>query len=166
VPIKPENKSLYPANWRQISLSVRLRAQMRCEVCGIQNYAVGYRDGNGFFFRLCGSGPCDAAGEGMQWPSYEPITYSEAREFAAASNTEADGKDGEGNHYFVIVLTVAHLDHDPRNCALSNLKALCQYCHLRYDAEHHGQSAYQSRRKGKSIGFDFTSFAVTEPKDG
>lgn len=124
---------------------------MRCQSCAIENYAVGYRDQGGWFVRLCGSGPCDAAGQGLQWPSLEPISYREAREFAAASNTESDGKDGEGNHYFVIVLTVAHLDHDPRNCDLANLKALCQRCHLQYDSSHHGESAYRSRRAGKAI---------------
>ena len=157
MPIKPENAKLYPANWRQISREVRQRAQFKCELCGIGNYSVGYRDSNGIFFRLCGSGPCDAAGEGLQWPSLALIAYTEAAEFAAAANTEADGKDADGHHYFVIVLTVAHLDHDPRNCDLSNLKALCQYCHLHYDSHHHQQSAYETRRKGKSIGFDFTS---------
>jgi len=29
------------------------------------------------------------------------------------------------------VLTVDHLDHDPRNCVTANLVALCQRCHLR-----------------------------------
>ncbi len=157
MPIKPENAKLYPANWRAISLEVRQRAQMRCEFCGLHNYAVGYRDQDGVFISLGGSGPCDAAGEGLQWPSLTPIAYSEAREFAAASNTEADGKDSEGHHYFVIVLTVAHLDHDPRNCDRSNLKALCQACHLRYDAKHHQETAYQTRRARKSIGLDFTA---------
>jgi len=38
----------------------------------------------------------------------------------------------------VVMLTVAHLDHEPENVdALpsedSNLKAMCQTCHLRYD---------------------------------
>lgn len=32
------------------------------------------------------------------------------------------------------VLTVAHLDHAPENCEPENLKAMCQGCHLRYDA--------------------------------
>ena len=36
-----------------------------------------------------------------------------------------------------VVLTVAHLDHDPPNCADDNLEAMCQRCHLRYDAHHH-----------------------------
>lgn len=39
-----------------------------------------------------------------------------------------------------VILTVAHLDHTPENCDDSNLRAYCQRCHLRYDAEHHKQS--------------------------
>ena len=34
----------------------------------------------------------------------------------------------------MVVLTVAHLDHQPENCADENLKALCQRCHNKYDA--------------------------------
>ena len=34
----------------------------------------------------------------------------------------------------VVVLTVAHLDHTPENCADENLLHLCQQCHNRYDA--------------------------------
>jgi hypothetical protein len=33
----------------------------------------------------------------------------------------------------IVVLTVAHLDHTPENCADDNLKAMCQRCHNRYD---------------------------------
>jgi hypothetical protein len=33
-----------------------------------------------------------------------------------------------------IVLTVAHLDHTPENCADENLLHMCQGCHNRYDA--------------------------------
>jgi 5-methylcytosine-specific restriction endonuclease McrA len=32
-----------------------------------------------------------------------------------------------------IILTVAHLDHDPRNSNRENLVALCQACHIGYD---------------------------------
>lgn len=45
-----------------------------------------------------------------------------------------------------IVLTVAHLDHTPENCEPSNLKAMCQRCHLRYDATHHSRNAAATRR--------------------
>ncbi len=34
-----------------------------------------------------------------------------------------------------VVLTVAHLDHQPENCADDNLRAWCQRCHNRYDAK-------------------------------
>lgn len=36
--------------------------------------------------------------------------------------------------YIRIVLTVAHLNHDPTDCRDENLKALCQRCHNRLDA--------------------------------
>jgi hypothetical protein len=49
-----------------------------------------------------------------------------------------------------VVLTTAHLDHTPENCDESNLKAMCQGCHLHYDREHHAQTAYATRRKGKA----------------
>lgn len=35
-----------------------------------------------------------------------------------------------------VVLTVAHLDHTPENCAETNLRAWCQRCHNGYDARH------------------------------
>jgi hypothetical protein len=48
---------------------------------------------------------------------------------------------------FVIVLTVAHLDHNPANCDYSNLRALCQKCHLSYDHQHHMANAAATRRR-------------------
>jgi len=33
-----------------------------------------------------------------------------------------------------IVLTVAHLNHQPEDCSDENLLHMCQRCHLRYDA--------------------------------
>lgn len=48
-----------------------------------------------------------------------------------------------------IVLTVAHLDHQPENCADENLKAMCQRCHLRYDVPHHQRTAAATRRAAK-----------------
>lgn len=49
-----------------------------------------------------------------------------------------------------VVLTVAHLDHQPEHCDPSNLKAMCQRCHLAYDREHHAQTAARTRREGKA----------------
>ena len=46
-----------------------------------------------------------------------------------------------------VVLTVAHLDHNPANVERANLRAWCQRCHLTYDARHHASSAKETRRR-------------------
>jgi len=39
MPIKPENKSRYPKNWKDISKRIRFeRANNKCEFCGAENY--------------------------------------------------------------------------------------------------------------------------------
>lgn len=44
-----------------------------------------------------------------------------------------------------VVLTVAHLNHEPEDCGDDNLKAMCQACHLAYDAEHHAETRSASK---------------------
>jgi 5-methylcytosine-specific restriction endonuclease McrA len=58
----------------------------------------------------------------------------------------------DGDKIADIVLTVAHLDHTPEHNDLANLRALCQRCHLAYDADHHAQTAYQTRRRHLALG--------------
>lgn len=103
MPIKPENKDRYPADWSEIVERIRKRSGNCCEG------SPAYLD-------------CRA-------PNYRshPITGS------------------------YVVLTVAHLDHMPENCDDDNLRHWCQRCHLTYDAPHHAQTAYQTRREGKAI---------------
>lgn len=48
-----------------------------------------------------------------------------------------------------IVLTIAHLDHTPENCAPENLRALCQRCHLNYDRDQHLKNARLTRQTAK-----------------
>lgn len=45
-----------------------------------------------------------------------------------------------------VVLTVAHLDHQPEHCADDNLRDYCQRCHLRYDHAHHQRNAKRTRQ--------------------
>ena len=40
MPIKPENRSRYPNNWKQIRQDILARANNRCEFCGIENYTI------------------------------------------------------------------------------------------------------------------------------
>jgi hypothetical protein len=36
-----------------------------------------------------------------------------------------------------VVLAAAHLDHNPRNNRVRNLRSLCQRCHMIHDRPHH-----------------------------
>lgn len=65
-------------------------------------------------------------------------------ESCAARNREPHALTGS-----TVVLTVAHLDHDPTNNADSNLLAMCQRCHLRYDADLHRRTRQRSREHGR-----------------
>lgn len=49
-----------------------------------------------------------------------------------------------------VVLTIAHLDHDITNNNDDNLAALCQRCHLTYDAKHHAANARKTRQRKKA----------------
>jgi hypothetical protein len=89
MPIKPENRNRYPANWKTIRAIVIARAGNRCE--GSPEY------------------PNCRAANGEP----HPVTVS------------------------IVVLTCAHLDHQPENCSPENLRAWCQRCHLTYDKPHH-----------------------------
>lgn len=49
-----------------------------------------------------------------------------------------------------VVLTVAHLDHDPTHNGTPgnrpNLRLMCQRCHLAHDQDHHIANARRTRR--------------------
>ena len=107
MPIRPENRDRYPKNWHWIRESILIRAKNRCEECGVLNHEWGARDETGFFHRLP---------DAMQ-----------------LYGTEIKLKNPK---IIRIVLTIAHLDHTPENCDPDNLRAWCQRCHNRYDAQH------------------------------
>ena len=141
MPITKENRSRYPDDWPQIRESILTRARNRCEWCGVPNYAVGHRASDGEFVAIRGNIYADLAGQGLSYPSVEPLTYSEARQWADDCN-ELGNEDGK---LIVIVLTIAHIhDDSPENCDPANLAALCQQCHNRHDAPSRAK-----RRKAK-----------------
>lgn len=118
MPIRPENKARYPDDWPAISLRIRERAGQRCEWCGVANYALGaWVNGQWWTAAPKGTGLRDDPRPGEDFPCFHPSSG-----------------DVEWRRVTRIVLTVAHLDHQPENCDDENLKALCQRCHNRYDA--------------------------------
>lgn len=53
----------------------------------------------------------------------------------------------------VIVLTIAHLDHDKENhdVPIARLRAWCQRCHLQYDMPMHMEKARKTRERKKGL---------------
>ena len=127
MPILRENRSRYPSNWRDIRTSILERARHRCEFCGVTNHAIGYRNCEGHFQPV----------KTRHNPLYSP----------PAVITGPLLSDSVYVHrLFKIVLTIAHLNHQPEDCRPENLKALCQQCHLRYDVDHHTTTRQQRQR--------------------
>jgi hypothetical protein len=123
MPIRPENKARYPVNWPEISKSIRERAGDKCEKCGVANGAEIMRftseDYHGLpVFCLKATGEVFSAADGA-FVGYEPPPAM---------------KRFTGGRWVKVVLTVAHLDHTPENCAPENLRCWCQRCHNAYDA--------------------------------
>jgi hypothetical protein len=56
MPIRPENKARYPANWQEIRQHIRERSGDKCEWCGVHNGAIGYRLEDGTFIRAWKNG--------------------------------------------------------------------------------------------------------------
>lgn len=137
MPIKPENRARYPKDWPAISQAARERAGWRCqhEGCTAHQYAVGWWRETMRGHEWVPEWPRDGVSIGQ--------TYADAREVAAGIY-HANGESGP--RPTIIVLTVAHLNHQPEDCRPENLAAMCQRHHLAYDQGHHRSTAYATRR--------------------
>ncbi|WP_114752335.1 hypothetical protein [Pleomorphovibrio marinus] len=102
----PIDYSKYPDNWKtEIRPRVLERAGNCCEFCGVKNYSIVYRE---------------KTKNGTIWHRNKFDAPTHWRSFPVK-----------------VILTIAHLDHDETNheVKLDRLAALCQLCHLRYDAK-------------------------------
>lgn len=130
MPIRPENVDRYPPDWGVISDAIRFgRAGGRCECRG-----------------ECGKEHADEQGVVVEW--------------CTARHNEPHPMTGS-----LVTLTVAHLDHQPEHSdnpggafvllplEESNLRAMCQRCHLNYDSHVHAAAAAETReRRREQIG--------------
>ena len=119
----PIDYSKYPDNWKtEIVPRILKRAKNRCEICGLKNHS-------------------------KVWSYEVQIKTVSANHMKTVYKNKkfwcSNESDWERMKQFVnswkfvrVVLTVAHLDHDSENENVSDdrLKAMCQYCHLNYDA--------------------------------
>lgn len=119
MPIKPENRHRYPADWKQRRLKVLERAGNRCELCGAPN---------GEHISRMKNAP--AVYKVLPYPHdrYNPSEYREP---------------------IRVVLTVAHLDPTYHCHDLPCLLALCQRCHLKIDAHIRHQARAALRGEGE-----------------
>jgi hypothetical protein len=107
MPIRPEERDRYPAEWPAISGWVKWdRAMGRCE-CEGECFSPRHH----LYQFESGESRC---------PNY----HGEASRFTGS----------------LIVLTTAHLTHVPENVDPRLLRAMCQCCHLAYDAGHHAET--------------------------
>lgn len=117
----PIDYSKYPPNWKtEIVPRILKRANNCCELCGLGNKQRLYR--SQFYLRSNENGRY----------GYKSIWFSCLKDAERVKHLSC----GEIKAIRVI-LTVAHLDHDETNQNVKDdrLMAMCQYCHLNYDAK-------------------------------
>lgn len=131
MPIKPENMTRYPGGsiaskeWLEIRQEVLERAGHKCEQCGVPDRTTVTRvKAPGF----------------EHWISEDGYVYDADTGKYIGMVRESELPNGK---FCRIVLTIAHLDHDPTNNGVpgqrDNVKALCQRHHLAWDAKHHAE---------------------------
>ena len=119
----PINYQDYSRNWfTEIRPNILKRANNCCEFCGVQNYALYI--GNPDTRQIQLPPPTNAHTDCRD--------YKSSRLFAKLLNDRVGLKVWK-----VVVITIAHLNHDTTNDSPTNLKALCQRCHLKHDMKRH-----------------------------
>lgn len=122
MPITKEQAAMYPKNWKEISNRIRFeRAKGECEWPDC-------KAPHGEVILRLKSDP-------EQWRHPDRIRESE---------------DTTEMYPVQVVLTTAHLNHDPSDCRDENLLALCQLHHLRLDASHHARNSARTRRRKRN----------------
>ena len=132
MPIRPEFRALYPKNWRELSQRVRFeRAGGRCQGCARPHLAKVRCLPDGRWFDEAARTWRDRRGRPARWP---------------------DLIDAAQGRLTRVVLAAAHLDNDPTNNRLANLKGLCQRCHMLHDRPFHLAQRWLTYRRRRALG--------------
>jgi hypothetical protein len=117
MPIRSELRTLYPPNWTALSKRIRFeRAGGRCQGCGRPHLARVRCLPDGRWFDETARTWRDRRGRPARWPDLIDAVHLRLTR---------------------VVLAAAHLDNNPSNNRLSNLKGLCQLCHMLHDRPFH-----------------------------
>lgn len=137
MPIRPERRHLYPANWKtEIVPMVRERSGDCCEVCGVKNDSRIVRS----FSRQ------DWAylqGDKLPFPT-------QCFDDVSGAETITDVRFTVWLKPVRIILTVAHLNHDETDNRPENLAHLCQLHHNRHDSAHRKKNAAAAMRASRN----------------
>ena len=132
MPIRRELRCLYPPHWRELSRRIRFdRAGGRCQACG-RPHLVRLRclpDGRWF----------DEATRTWRNRRGKPCRWPDLIEAAGLRSTR-------------VVLAAAHLDGNPANNRLRNLRSLCQRCHVLHDVPYHTRQRWLTYRRRWAAG--------------
>lgn len=125
----PIDYKKYPPNWKtEIVPTVIQRAKNKCEWCHLQNGQTVYA------IKLYIK---DLSGKYKQKSVWFSQLGDAGREAGISPETHSPEEAMRLVKPVKVVLTIAHLDHDElnHNVKIDRLRALCQMCHLRYDAK-------------------------------
>jgi hypothetical protein len=132
MPIRPELRGFYPKHWSDLSRKVRFeRAGGRCQTC---------RRPHGATLRCLPDG---------RWFDPEHATWRNGRGRPAAWPNLLEATMLRTTR---VMLAAAHLDHDPANNRLRNLRSLCQRCHMLHDRQHHLVQRWFTYRRRYAVG--------------
>lgn len=133
MPVRPENRHHYKGEpWRAARAAVLARAGDACECAG----------------ECAGRGECPKVHDGGRCGAPNGAEIMRVR--AEPERYVLGGYEHRGTPLMPsvrVVLTIAHLDHNPGVNDLDRLRAFCQLCHLRYDRHEHGRNAADTRRR-------------------
>lgn len=145
MPIAPENRWLYPIDWRELSALIRFgRAKGACERCGRPHGAEVTHLGDGTWWDAKRGVWRDGRGRRVRGlPAPEVIE--------AGQLWLADLGPTRSLPVTRVVLASAHLDHDPGHNKPRNLAALCQRCHMLHDAPEHRRTRWRKRFRRRAM---------------
>jgi hypothetical protein len=135
MPIRPQHRWLYPMDWPQLSAVIRFeRAGGRCECCRRPHGKIVCHLGDGTWWDE----------DATMWRAGSGRVLRGQAKLPSASDPAVRTTR--------VVLATAHLDHDPTNNRLRNLKALCQRCHMLHDAAEHRRRRWFTLHARKALG--------------
>ena len=139
MPIRREFRWLYPIDWPQLSAIVRFeKAKGRWQQCQ----------------RNRGKMVCHL-GDGRWWDAEQTAWRNDLGKIVSGlpvCDEHFPASTGLVLRSTRVVLATAHLDHNPGNSSVRNLKALCQRCHMINDRPEHRRRRFHTLFRRKALG--------------